>query len=365
MKHVRTMKSILFLLTLTALGCDQQEQISFYDSPKDPPPATAPAMPAMATADAANPSGAGDADPGAAGTLTWTVPQGWQQKPASEMRFATFQVNDNPPVQLTVIPLGGGPAGDVQANVNRWEGQLGLQPTPAEKIDSVVKKSTPNGLHVAAVDLRGEQQRMLAAIVPHGGRTWFFKMVGPGDIVEKQTAKWDTFLASLRPAAPALPAGAAPVAAAGSMKIANFKVPEDWKEIPGSKAPRMIAFTVGPDDKKAELVVTRFGQGKAGGILDNVNRWRGQIGLPSVENMQNVQMTDTTAGQAPAIMLEFDNPGGAGDATAKRMLVAMSVIGPDEWFFKLTGPPDAVDKQKAAFEGFLKSLEFAPEGDAK
>src|SRR5215217_4524033 len=132
MKHVRTIKSILILLTLTAFGCDQQEQISFYDAPKDPPPATAPVMPAMAMADAANPHagiagapggpggpGGGDVDPHAMGPLTWTVPQGWQQKPASEMRFATFQVNDNPPVEMTVIPLGGGPAGDVQANVNR------------------------------------------------------------------------------------------------------------------------------------------------------------------------------------------------------------------------------------------------------
>jgi hypothetical protein len=47
------------------------------------------------------------------------------------------------------------------------------------------------------------------------------------------------------------------------------------------------------------------------------------------------------------------------------MLVAMTVVGPDEWFFKLTGAPDAVEKQKPAFDAFLKSLEFAPEGESK
>ena len=51
--------------------------------------------------------------------------------------------------------------------------------------------------------------------------------------------------------------------------------------------------------------------------------------------------------------------------SVKNLIIALSVIGPDVWFFKLTGPPDTVDKNREAFAGFLKSLKFAPEGDAK
>jgi hypothetical protein len=45
------------------------------------------------------------------------------------------------------------------------------------------------------------------------------------------------------------------------------------------------------------------------------------------------------------------------------MLVAMTSAGEDLWFFKLTGPPDSIEKQRAPLEEFLKSLEFA-EGTA-
>jgi hypothetical protein len=356
---VKHISPLVIFLTLVAIGCENREEIVVYDAPKDPPPATAPVA-TMAMADAVAPHA------NVEGPLTWTLPEGWKQKAGGgDMRFATVQVSEDPPIDLTVIPLGGGASvGDVTANINRWEGQLGLPPTPAEKIDSVAKKSSPNGLTVTAVDLKGEKQRMLAAMTPHGGKTWFFKVVGPADVVEKHKEKFDAFVASLKPggeaAAPAKPQ--APAAKA-SMKLAGYKAADDWKEIPGSAGPRMIAFNVGPDEKKAELIVTRFGQNSAGGFLDNVNRWRGQIGLPPVEDMKTVAMSDTAAGDQPAVQLQFDNP----DA-GKRMLVAISVIGPDAWFFKLTGPPETLDKQKPAFEAFLKSLQFAPaqpEGDAK
>ena len=44
----------------------------------------------------------------------------------------------------------------------------------------------------------------------------------------------------------------------------------------------MIAFDMGEGDKKAQLIVTRFNQNSTGSFLDNVNRWRNQIGLPPV-----------------------------------------------------------------------------------
>ena len=43
------------------------------------------------------------------------------------------------------------------------------------------------------------------------------------------------------------------------------------------------------------------------------------------------------------------------------MRVAIAIVGPDCWFFKLTGAPETVDKQNASLDAFLKSMEFAPE----
>src|SRR4051812_20333029 len=118
---------ITFLLIAPLVGCDRDESISAYQAPKDPPPVVAAALPGAA----APSSGAGGPH--------WAVPSGWRELPAKQMRFASFGVNDsNPPVELTVIPLGP-ESGAVGPNVNRWEKQLGLPQTPAEKLGDVVK----------------------------------------------------------------------------------------------------------------------------------------------------------------------------------------------------------------------------------
>ena len=64
-----------------------------------------------------------------------------------------------------------------------------------------------------------------------------------------------------------------------------------------------------------------------------------------------------TAGSLLSGGRRFHNPGGEGKP-AQRMLVAIASSGQDLWFFKLTGPAQAVDEQRAAFDEFLKSLEF-------
>jgi hypothetical protein len=368
---------LVTFLTLLA-GCRKQsEKIAVYSSPKDAPPATMPVADSGAGAPIA-PAVAGDAPAGS--PLAWTVPDGWKELPGSAMRFASFQVSDNPPLQLSVTPLGM-EAGDPLSNVNRWEQQLGLPPTPAEKLDSVIKKVPSNGLEISTVDLTGPESatpraRMLAAMLPAGGQIWFFKLTGPLDAVAAQKEKFDTFIRSLKPAdATAPPAQAAPLAApvaqapaagahapvAGqSMKLAKFTAGAGWTEIPGSKAPRMVAYDMGEGEKKAQLIVTRFNQNSTGSFLDNINRWRTQIGLPAVADTKGVEMADTAAGKERAVMITLDNPGGAG-AAAKRMLVAIAIVGPDCWFFKLTGAPETVEKEKAALDAFLKSLEFSPE----
>jgi hypothetical protein len=360
---VKMPRIIVSLITLAALmGCERDDAIAIYDAPKDPPPATAPAM--MALADVNNPHGV---DPHAghghsADALAWDAPQSWKQQPAGEMRFAVYQLHDDPPVQLTVIPLGR-ESGDLLANVNRWEQQVGLPPTPADKLDTVTKKLAPNGLDVTVVDLHGKEQRMLAAIVPHEGRVWFFKAVGPPEVMEKQKANFDAFMASLKPGTgepghadePAKPA-------AVTQKLAEHKAPADWKELPGSTPPRIVAFQIGPEAQGADMIATRFAANNAGSFHDNINRWRGQIDLPPVDNTREVPMSDAEVGDEPGVIIEFDNSAGE---EPRRMLVALASVGPDLWFFKLTGPPDVVEKQRKPFESFLKSLKFTPEGEAK
>lgn len=360
MRIVRTTSVVVILLTLLG-GCEREEGITLYQAPKDPvaPVAAVSEAPVGAPAQSAGQS---------SGPLEWVVPDGWKPLPAQQMRFAAYAVNDaNPPVEMTVIPLGP-EAGEILANVNRWEGQLGLPHTPKEKLGEVVKHSHAGDLEVDSVDLTSldKKQRMLAAIVPHGGQIWFFKMTGPADVVSAQQEKFDGFVASLKPGA----GSGAPLAMTGPKdqqvaretvsEIKTFAAPAGWTEIPDSKPPRVLAFKA----DAAEMVVTRFAPGNTGTFIDNVNRWRMQLGLGPVEDPKSTKMQDIKVGkEGEAILVEIENPD---SQPPKKTLVAIAGAQQDLWFFKFSGPSDAVNKERAAFEQFLASVEFgADEGDAK
>jgi len=71
------------------------------------------------------------------GTPRWDVPEGWREQPESGMRAATFVLEADAPLELTVIPLplpAGDPAEYVLSNVNRWRDQLGLPPLSREEL---------------------------------------------------------------------------------------------------------------------------------------------------------------------------------------------------------------------------------------
>lgn len=115
----------------------------------------------------------------------------------------------------------------------------------------------------------GERERMLAAIVPQGPQTWFFKVTGPDQAVAAQKAAFDEFLKSLR-FAPG-PGTAEP----------QWTLPKGWKRLPGT-AMRFATIEIEAGGKPLELSViplpTAPGD-SADYILSNVNRWRGQLGL--------------------------------------------------------------------------------------
>lgn len=165
-------------------GCDRDEPIAFYDVPKEAAPAT------QETAQPQAP-------------VQWTVPQGWRPLPPTDMRYAAFAVSaEDPSLVLTVIPLGTA-SGSLLQNINRWEGQIGLPPTPADQLDKVKRPIAAGDVPGSMVDLVGPdsaspRQRILGAIIPWGDRVWFFKLHGPADQVAAQRQAFDAFIGSLR-----------------------------------------------------------------------------------------------------------------------------------------------------------------------
>jgi hypothetical protein len=135
----------------------------------------------------------------------WDVPKGWQEQAPSSMRLATFQVtgSNGANADVSVIKLGG-MAGGMLANVNRWRSQLGLQPLDEAEVQKLVSTHEANGNKVTIVDLNGrsvesgQPARLLAAIVPRPGATWFYKMLGNDELVAQQKAAFIKFVDSAR-----------------------------------------------------------------------------------------------------------------------------------------------------------------------
>ena len=140
--------------------------------------------------------------------LSFAIPASWPTSaPSSNMRIAQAAIpGPGGEGALAVFYFGPGGGGDVESNLQRWIGQVGVaagtQPA-REKLES-------NGLAITWIDVRGsilpssmgtgpasEQpgSRLFGAVVEGPGGPWFFKATGPEKTMEGARAD---FLALLR-----------------------------------------------------------------------------------------------------------------------------------------------------------------------
>lgn len=147
------------------------------------------------------------------------------------------------------------------------------------------------------------------------------------------------------------------MAAAGATAQPQLKwtLPEGWQEVaPGEMRAASFRIT-GQDGKQADVSVIPL-PGMAGGDLNNVNRWRGQVGLPPVKTEELPKLGEKVDAAGSEAIL-FDQ-GGTASGAKTRILATVLHREDTAWFFKMTGDDELVARQKPAFIGFLKSLKF-------
>ncbi len=135
----------------------------------------------------------------AANLPQWTVPENWKQEAPKQMQEARFSAPgpDNTEAEVSFAVLGG-TGGGVLANVNRWRRQLGMEPVDQAGLGKITAAlDVPAGI-ATLVDMTAEakQTRIVAAIVPRGNATWFFRLSGPSSAVETQKAAFVKFVKS-------------------------------------------------------------------------------------------------------------------------------------------------------------------------
>lgn len=185
-------RSLLGVLVVVA-GCGEDDEIKTYRVAK--PESTPPQMPDPA-AESGTPQ------------IVGHTPDGWEEQPPSSMRQASFVVRETGGEEADVsLVILGGEAGGPLENVNRWRGQLGQPAIDEAQLRQMAERiPTSLGSDGMFVDIDGTPEsgdakkdgRILAAMVPAGGRVWFFKMRGNHDLVEKQKSAFKHWVGTVQ-----------------------------------------------------------------------------------------------------------------------------------------------------------------------
>jgi hypothetical protein len=130
-----------------------------------------------------------------------------------------------------------------------------------------------------------------------------------------------------------------------------WQAPAGWRV--GAPAPmRKATYAVPGAGSEAELSITAF-PSDVGGELANVNRWRGQVGMPPVAAADlEASLSRVEANGIKFTVVELVPPGDK----AEGILGAIVPFDGSTWFFKLKGPVPVLKAAKADFIGFLHSV---------
>jgi hypothetical protein len=359
------------LVFVIASGCDKKPEITTYEVPRDK---NAPVTPPVASSEAAPAANAEPTRMIAAAVLrdgqawyfkangpeatvekvaedvhafikslklpqdqpsvvAWDVPEGWKEGPERMMREATLVLPEGePPVEVAIskLTVQGEETEYLLANINRWRGQLGLE--PVKELDEAA------GVKVVELD---------------GGKAWVFDGVGEmaaGAMMPSMPGANAPFAGgSTPPAAPSTPSTAAPAPIPPATPQLTFTSPDNWKEGPrGSMGSR--SFVVG---EAADGVIVKMSDfppvGMMADPLANINRWRGQLGAtPAEEGKLDDVSEPITIAEVEGRLTDITSPDGS-----QKMLAAMVQKYGKVWFFQMLGPAKGVE---AAREDFTKWL---------
>ena len=128
----------------------------------------------------------------------------------------------------------------------------------------------------------------------------------------------------------------------------SYQTPDSWTEFPPSSI-RKANFTIDNASGTAEVSITVF-PGDVGGTLENINRWRQQIGLSSIDQVslnENISSIIISNHQGYFTKLE---------GNTESILGGILPFHGSTWFIKMQGDILAIDEEVDTFKSFLSSI---------
>ncbi len=354
MRGTLAWRGFYFLLLASSLaGCGRND-IQVYRVAKE----TSPEPPMSSTMPA---SGSSSEAGGVSPALKWTLPTGWREVAPGQMRVASFQVQGKGGEQadVSIVPLQG-PAGGDLGNLNRWRDQVSLPAVSEEEMtklaESVEIAGQPGKLfdQVGTVRDSGAKARVIAAYIRRDDTTWFFKMTGADSLVAAQKPVFIGFVNSIQFVAPE-------ASTASSLTKSGdpvWEVPAGWRQVPAMN-PLFAKYQISGDGDAQAAVNISVADKDGGGPLANVNRWRGQIGLEpigEVDLTKELHSLDVQGGKAMVIDMSGTDPRTQQKA---RVIAAIVSVAGRTWFYKLMGSAPLVDRESVAFTKFVQTVKYS------
>ena len=257
------------------------------------------------------------------GKPKWDLPEGWTTAGPKPMRFATLVVeSENPTVEIAVSSLSAGQ--DLLLNVNRWRGQLGLDPTTEAGLKDSLTTIQAGDQELKLFDATGKMSGGM--MPPFAKKRPFAKPSGNANSLKLKSA---------------------------SNQI-KFTAPEGWQA--GQPSPFLKArFSRTDADQTVQISVSSL-PAAANKWIPNAKRWAGQVGMDSLDDTKLTELTEAVSvdgvdGKLIRLIPEADE----GD---KATIATMVVKGSNAWFFKLTGDRDLVTQSDQVLVEFMKTVKL-------
>ncbi len=294
------------------------------------------------------------------------VPAGWEQQPPRPLRDVNLRVGE---VDCYVSTLTGG---GLAANVKRWREQMGLAAYTPQELEALPRRKVlgREGVQVecAGTFTGGMGGTTKAGYKLHALYVQFpafavsVKMIGPEAAVDAARAGFEKFADSLRIDMSALGGGSGshPPRSGFDRDRLRWDVPSGWQQASGSSM-RIVTFKVPPkadSQPGAECWVIALG-GTAGGVIDNINRWRREMEKPplSAQDVDRLPRIQVLGEAAPLLEEDGSYQGMGGPALEKGTLFGVVCPLSDvTLFIKMVGGPEDMRAAKNEFLKFCESL---------
>jgi hypothetical protein len=247
--------------------------------------------------------------------VAWTLPAGWSEEKGAGDRKSTLRFGRDEPLLEVTVNAFPGDAGGLKANLNRWRGQLGLQPAADVTGTATFEVS---GTTVTLADFEGPKMPGMSPPAMH-------PPTGPADEARAKSP-------DLR-----------------SMFL--YDVPSGWTDNPTPQGDRILEFRSG----EVLVTFTAF-PSQTGELAGNVNRWRGQVGLSALAPEEAERLC------RPQLVLNKEGYYVEVLGSTRGIVCAFVLDRGGSMFLKMDGPADAVDREKPQFHRFLQSFRVARHG---